>query len=88
MIDAESAKLSIAENVRRLMELRGLSQSALARLTGDNPMYISRIIRAVCEPSSSGLARLAEALGVSTDELLYGPMERIPTSQKKLQNAG
>ena len=70
MITETEAKSAIAANVRRLLEQKGLSQSDLCRLTGDNRMRVSYMIRGIKEPSASFLARVAEALGVRIDDLL------------------
>lgn len=67
------AKCAIAANVRRLLSARGLTQSDLCRLTGDNAMRVSYMIRGLTEPSASFLARVAEALGVKVDDLLADP---------------
>lgn len=73
MINRDAVKRNISQNVRRLMEARRWTQADLHRESGLTEMYVSRIVRGVMDPSSSGLASLAEALQVTTDELLANP---------------
>jgi len=70
VITDTQAKTAIAANVRRLLAEKGITQSDLCRLTGDNAMRVSYMIRGIKEPSASFLARVAEALGVKSDDLL------------------
>lgn len=76
VINRDAVKRNISTNVRRLMEARGMTQADLHRTSGLTEMYVSRIVRGVMDPSSSGLASLAEALQVTTDELLSDPKKR------------
>lgn len=73
MLDHETAKRWVAANVNHLLKTRGMTQADLARETGDNRMYISRVCRGECEVAASGLARISEALHVSVDTLLKNP---------------
>ena len=77
MIDHAIAKRNISANIQRLLTQSKMSQSDLARETGDNRVYISRVARGISEPTSSGLARIAEALQVITDELLQDPAKKL-----------
>lgn len=76
MLDHDTAKRWIASNVAQILKIRGMTQADLARITGDNRMYISRVCRGECETSASGLARISEALQVSADDLLKNPAEK------------
>jgi transcriptional regulator with XRE-family HTH domain len=73
----EEAKMYIAENVRRLLLLRGMNQSDLARKIGESEMRISLMVRGIKLPSAAFLARVAEALAVKIDELL-SPCQKNP----------
>jgi transcriptional regulator with XRE-family HTH domain len=66
--DEEVAK-NIGENVSRLIDERGLSQSELARMTGQTQAAISLICAGKRLPGSGVLARIAEAFDVSMDRL-------------------
>lgn len=77
VITDEQAKANIAANVRRL---RGdMSLNALARAVGTYPIHITRIERGQHMPTGGLIARLAEALQTTADELL-GP---VPKTRKK-----
>jgi transcriptional regulator with XRE-family HTH domain len=67
LTDAE-ARQNIAANVRRLRGDRSLSW--LAKEIGTSPIQISRIEAGINLPGAGILARLAETLAVSTDDLL------------------
>lgn len=73
MITDALAKENIPENVSLLMSAKNLTQSELARKTGDNRMYISRVVRGEILPNAPALARIAEALGVSSERLMAIP---------------
>ena len=60
------------KRVRHLREQRGLTQEALADLSGLHPTYISGIERGKRNVSLANIRRLATALGVSLSELVRG----------------
>jgi transcriptional regulator with XRE-family HTH domain len=70
VITDTEAKYIVAENVARLIAQRGWSQKKLADACGENKMMISRVVRAEHCPSVGLIARIAEALDVTLDELL------------------
>lgn len=70
MLTDYEAQTNIADNVCDLLESRGMSQSELAKMIGENRMSVSRICRAENLPNIGILARIAEALEVTVDELL------------------
>lgn len=70
VITDDRALENIQSNVTSLLQRKGLSQADLARKTGENEMYISRICRGKMLPNAAALARIAEALGVSSERLL------------------
>ena len=80
MITDDEALLCVSHNLQRLLGERGLSQSELARLTQETPMRISYYCRGLVMPGIGVSARIAEALDVSTDELLIHPKKRIRAS--------
>ena len=73
VITDTDAKANISANVRRLLDAKGMNQAKLATLTEESNARISLLINGKHLPSSAFLARLAEALGVSTDTLLARP---------------
>ena len=57
-------------NVRRLREARRLSQEELAFEAEIHRTYISGVERGVRNPTVTVVAKMAEALGVTPDQLL------------------
>lgn len=77
MLTDEQAKRNIAANVERLMGELGITQSELARLTDESHARVSLMRRGLKLPSAAFLARLAEALNTTTDELLAEPTKNF-----------
>ena len=61
----------IGKRIRDLRKLKGLTQAALAEMSGIEPSNISHIERAATKLSLPTLVSIANALEVSLDELLY-----------------
>ncbi len=70
----------VALNVRRLRVLRGISSEALAAQADVDRAYVSRIERAVANPTIDILERIARVLGVEMADLFSvpGPHEERP----------
>jgi transcriptional regulator with XRE-family HTH domain len=66
---------NIASNVRRLRVEAGLTQGQLAERADMADATISRIERGRLEPSSTLVAKLAQALKVRVDDLLGSPKD-------------
>lgn len=68
----------VRENIAAHMPgFRGeMSRYALAKLVGVATIQISRIEEGKHTPGAGMLARIAEALDVTTDDLLYGPQKK------------
>jgi len=62
--------------IKRLREQKGLSQNKLAKLAGIPRPKISRWEAGIENPSAKYLPKLAQALGVSVDTLLFGVEQR------------
>lgn len=60
----------LGENLKKIRAKRKLSQGALARLLEVDKGYISNIENGKKNPTLATIERLANALGVSVDELL------------------
>jgi len=75
-----SGRELVAWNVRRLRVERDLSAETLATQSGVDRVYLSRIERALANPSVDILERLASVLQVEIGELLAVPArgERRP----------
>lgn len=76
MLTDEQAKRHIAANLTRLLKERGVSQSELARRTKEARMTIWRTASGLHVPSAALLARIAEALETTLDELLEAPQKK------------
>lgn len=61
----------LGERIRSYRKQRQLSQAELGRLTGSHPRLISKYENGEAAPSVEKLKKLAEALRVPTDVLLY-----------------
>ncbi len=70
MVSDLEARKNISANLRRLIKAKGWSQGELARRASESAMNVSRIINGINLPNAAILARLAEALEVSTDYLI------------------
>lgn len=59
-----------ANNMRGLREAKGMSQGDIHRATGIDRAYISNLEAGKQNPTLETIAKLAEALGVNSGELL------------------
>ena len=73
MVTDELARENIAANVTALLKKRGMTRSQLSDSTGENAMYLSRICNGKILPNAAALARIAEALGVTSERLMENP---------------
>lgn len=79
MISDTEALANIGANVTALIGNRTYAEIAKACCTADwtcYPATIEKIANAQNMPGAGLLARLAEALGVTTDEIIFGPNHR------------
>jgi transcriptional regulator with XRE-family HTH domain len=60
----------LGQNLKKIRAKKKLSQGALARLLEVDKGYISNIENGKKNPTLATIQRLAEALGISADELL------------------
>ena len=60
-----------AEKLKNLRESKGLSQQSLADLSGINKMLISKYETGRSTPNMENLGKLAKALGVIADSLIF-----------------
>jgi lambda repressor-like predicted transcriptional regulator len=74
--DGRSAAAAIAEqqatfadNLRRIMAAKGITQEQLASLTGVGQPAISNMLKRACRPQQRTVRRFAEALGVGPHDL-------------------
>jgi len=65
-------KLTVGENIKRLRLDARLSQAALAKLSETSLLTIFRIENGKVNPIPATLKCIADALGISLDELVKG----------------
>lgn len=66
----ESEIQRFAKNMKKLRETKGLSQGDIHRATGIDRAYISNLEAGKQNPTLETIAKIAEALGVNSDQLL------------------
>lgn len=71
--DFEGIQTTLALNLRKIREERGLSQEDLALEADIDRTYVSQIERAACNPSLRVLHQLADVLGIQVNSLLQEP---------------
>ena len=77
--------MAFTDRLARLRKDKGLTQKELAEMVGLNQAQIHLYEKGAAEPSMSALKRLALALAVTTDELVFEDDERGPDDELRLQ---
>jgi transcriptional regulator with XRE-family HTH domain len=78
-------KMEFPERLAQLRKERNLTQQQLADLAGTHVVQINRYEGGISQPTIDALKRLARALSVSADFLLFDEAERGPDEELKLQ---
>jgi transcriptional regulator with XRE-family HTH domain len=81
VVTRSSARKILAENLKRLRKIAGISQAVLAERAGCSPTMIGNIEITKRFPSAESLDRLAAALGVPVRELF---LEDSPVTERTL----
>lgn len=76
---------SFGENLKQLRSERELSQLELAGLVKMHPTHISRYERGQASPTVEVVRKIAEALNVSADQLIYGDAGRM--ARERIQDS-
>ena len=76
--------MEFSERLARLRKERGLTQKALAEASGVHATQIQRYESGAFEPTLDALRRLARALAVSADVLVFDEDERKPADDLKV----
>lgn len=71
----QPSEVSIGTAVRKLRELKEMSQADLAKVSGVSQQYISKLESDEVDPAFSKINAIAEALGVRISELM-GVMDK------------
>ena len=69
-LELQELQLALSENIRTLRGKRGLSQERLALEAGVDRTLVSKIERAIANPTLGVLTKLAYVLGVPVVRLL------------------
>src|SRR5580700_3721704 len=77
-------KMAFHARLAHLRKGKGLTQQALADTAGINVSQLKRYETGVSQPSLDALRKLAIALGVSSDLLLFDKDERGPDDELRL----
>jgi transcriptional regulator with XRE-family HTH domain len=77
--------MQLAARLIQLRKQRGLSQQAMADAVGLHVSQIKRYEAGATQPSLDALKKIAVALGVTTDFLLFDEEERGPEDELRLQ---
>jgi transcriptional regulator with XRE-family HTH domain len=78
-------RMSIADNLRRLRRERSLTLQQMADLVGLHLNQVRRYEIGESQPSLEALKKIAVALSVTTDDLIFGAAERGPDEALKLK---
>ena len=68
----DSVLAALGQNVRKIREIKQLTQEKLAEFASLDPTYISGIERGLRNPGIKNVAKIAKALGITTSELCKG----------------
>jgi len=77
--------MDFPERLTALRKEKGLTQKALAERVELHVMQVYRYESGASQPTLDVIRRLALALGVSADELVFGDTERGPDEELRLQ---
>ena len=81
---AKQVKRSLPETLKRMIAKKGWSEAELARQASVTPQTINNICSGSHEPRASVLTQIADALGVTPNDLL-GYKDKSGKNQKKLK---
>jgi len=69
--------MSLADNIKKLREDKGLLQKQVASEIGLNPAHYNKIEKGIVEPSVDILDKLAKLFGISIDQIVHLE-DRVP----------
>jgi transcriptional regulator with XRE-family HTH domain len=78
-------EMDFPQRLAALRKAKGLIQQALADQVGVHVMQIRRYEGGASQPTLDVIRRLAVALSVSADTLLFDPQDRAPSDDLRLQ---
>lgn len=81
----DMSEMSFSERVVTLRKQKSWTQQQLAEEVGVRVLQIRRYESGASQPTLDAIRRLALALGVTTDELIFDKDERGPDEELRLQ---
>jgi len=78
------APMSFSKRLTKVRKEKGFTQNQLSELTGINISQIHRWETGISRPILEGVIKLAKALHVSIDELVFDDSDRAPKGKMKL----
>lgn len=81
-------KMDIGENIRKVRDLKGFSQQALAESIGLSQKQLSRIETNQVSPTFDTLEKICDALGITLKNLLQFNEDLIFNNVVETQNGG
>ena len=72
----EFCHMRLKDRLKTLLEVRGMTAASLSRLSGVSKQVISLWLSGSSPKKLDQLKRVADALGVTVDELCFGPPSR------------
>lgn len=72
----DSNEMALGENIKKLREIRGLSQKKAAELCGISESTWAKYEKGETQPTAAPIRLIAKGLQVSTDEILLEDDER------------
>jgi len=85
MINAEFLDMNFKERLLSLRKKKGLTQQELADLIDVHVIQVHRYETGTTQPTFEVIRKLAVALNISADELIFDKNERGPDEELKLQ---
>ena len=76
--------MSFSKRLKQTRKDKGLTQNQLSEITGINISQINRWETGLSQPILEGAIKLAKALHVSIDELVFDDSDRAPKGKMKL----
>ena len=73
--------MSFGDNLKKIRSDKDISQGDLAKLIDVHASHVSRYERNLTSPTIDVARKIADALEVSTDALIYGSNEQIVTDK-------
>ena len=85
MLEARARDMPFPERLATLRKEKGLTQETLAQTVGSSRIQIHRYETGASQPTLDVIRKLAVALSVTSDELIFDGAERGPSDELRYQ---